>query len=173
MYGELFQTVLKSFIAVLLLFALIWLAGKKRVSDLSLFQFAAAVAVACLAALFATGAGYLQGITAILIFALVVFLIAFIPARIKENQESAAKSPKYNPKDPSFSPIRQITREPRRGLALNIIIDGKFIQEHLSIAHKDINWILDELKTRNVDINDVLLAYFDCDDAFFLHSRSR
>ncbi|MEI6102137.1 MAG: YetF domain-containing protein, partial [Eubacteriales bacterium] len=56
------------------------------------------------------------------------------------------------------------------GLSLNIIIQGRIIPEHLSIAEQDINWILDELKRQNIyDVHDVLLAYFDSSNQFFVH----
>ena len=61
-----------------------------------------------------------------------------------------------------------------KGLCLNIIIDGKIIQEHLSISDRDINWILDELKNQNIsDIRNVLLAYFDSNNQFIVHVDHR
>ncbi len=60
---------------------------------------------------------------------------------------------------------------PYWGLSLNMIIDGKIVQEHLSIAERDINWILDELKSRDIyDVHQVLLAYFDAAGQFFVHT---
>jgi uncharacterized membrane protein YcaP (DUF421 family) len=57
-----------------------------------------------------------------------------------------------------------------KGLCLNVIIDGQIIEEHLEMANHDINWILDELKKKNVpDIRKVLLAYFDSCDQFIVH----
>ena len=59
-----------------------------------------------------------------------------------------------------------------KGLCLVIIIDGKIIQEHLSMSGKGIHWILDELKKQNIpDIQTVLLAYFDSDDQFIVHKN--
>lgn len=173
MQSEFFQTVLKSLIAVSVLFTLTWLAGKRKLSDLSLFQLSSLVAAAAAAALFALGVGYLRGITAILIIALVVFLADLIPARIRQNKSDSAglrpagRRPQES-KEPAMA-ARPFAPRPRRGLALNIIIDGKIIQEHLSISHKDINWILNELKNRNIHSHEVLLAYFDCDDEFFVY----
>lgn len=176
MPNEFFQTVLKSLIAALVLLGLTWLAGKKKSSDLSLFQFASLVAVASAAALFALGAGYLEGITAILIIALVVFLAAIIPERIKQNKTATGFRPAgrlKKSKGPQVPPVRPFAPRPRGGLALNIIIDGKIIQTHLSIAEKDINWILDELRSQNLSVKDVMLAYFDADDQFFVHTFNR
>jgi uncharacterized membrane protein YcaP (DUF421 family) len=63
---------------------------------------------------------------------------------------------------------------PYWGLSLNMIIEGKIIQEHLSIADRDINWILDELKRQNInDVHQVLLAYFDAANQFFVHTYQK
>lgn len=59
-----------------------------------------------------------------------------------------------------------------KGLCLIIIIDGKIIEEHLSMSGKGIHWIKDELKKQNIpDIQTVLLAYFDSDDQFIVHKN--
>lgn len=51
---------------------------------------------------------------------------------------------------------------PYKGICINLIIDGKILDDHLKIVNKDINWINMELKNKGVkNINDILLAYLD------------
>lgn len=48
------------------------------------------------------------------------------------------------------------------GLCVNIIIDGKVVDDHLSILGKDKNWLENELYKKGIrNSSDVLLAYID------------
>ena len=51
---------------------------------------------------------------------------------------------------------------PYKGLCTNLIIDGDVLFEHLRALKKDSTWLINELKSQNIeDPSNVLLAYLD------------
>lgn len=49
-----------------------------------------------------------------------------------------------------------------KGLRINLVIDGKIIIDHLKYLNLSKQWLINELKQKNInDINEVLLAYLD------------
>jgi uncharacterized membrane protein YcaP (DUF421 family) len=52
-----------------------------------------------------------------------------------------------------------------KGLCVNLIIDGKILDDHLGIINKDIKWLNTELQRQGIkSSSDVLLAYLDSSD---------
>lgn len=61
------------------------------------------------------------------------------------------------PKDMKINPEKN-------GLVANIIIDKKIMQENLKQMNKDDKWLLKELKTKKVKLEDILLCTMDIND---------
>lgn len=60
-----------------------------------------------------------------------------------------------------------------RGLSANLIIDGRILHEHLRLLGRDENWLLNELKTRNVpSLQDVMLASIDTDGNLYIDLKA-
>ena len=54
---------------------------------------------------------------------------------------------------------------PYKGLCVNLIVDGKILDNHLKIINKDINWLNTELRKQGIKSpSEVLLAYLDSSD---------
>ncbi len=52
-----------------------------------------------------------------------------------------------------------------KGLCINLIVDGKILEDHLKTIGKDINWLNTELHSQGIKSSaDVLLAYMDSSD---------
>jgi uncharacterized membrane protein YcaP (DUF421 family) len=223
MLNEIWQTVLQSLFAVVVLFGLTRLMGKKQVSQLTTFDYVVGITIGSIAKAIAVEGQYTKGITSLILFALFPIILSLISLKSRKAQKildgipailiQNGKIVKENLKKSKFT-INQLLKECRikdvfditeiefailetngqisiqkksqnqpltpkdmklptdyKGLCLNIIIDGKIIQEHLSMAERDINWILDELKKQNItDIRNVLLAYFDSNNQFIVHT---
>jgi len=59
------------------------------------------------------------------------------------------------------------------GLCVNVIIDGKIIQEHLRTANIDENWLRGELRNQNYeDCSNILLAYLDSKGTLVVHLKN-
>lgn len=53
------------------------------------------------------------------------------------------------------------------GLCLNVIVDGKIIYDNLKLSGKNVDWIINELKKKEIsDIKKVILAFFDSNGQF-------
>ena len=61
----------------------------------------------------------------------------------------------------------------RTGVSINLIMDGRIIDQNLKKAGKDINWLKKELKRQNIgQISDVFLAVVDEADSFTAFRKS-
>jgi uncharacterized membrane protein YcaP (DUF421 family) len=61
---------------------------------------------------------------------------------------------------------------PYKGLCINLIIDGKILYDHLSVAKKNQVWLINELKNQSINSpDDVLLAYLDTADILKCHLK--
>lgn len=55
-------------------------------------------------------------------------------------------------------------------LCVNVIIDGKILEDHLRILNKDINWLNTELKKQGVNnYTEILVAYIDSQNILISH----
>jgi uncharacterized membrane protein YcaP (DUF421 family) len=62
---------------------------------------------------------------------------------------------------------------PYKGLCINLIIDGKILYDHLSVAKKNQVWLITELKNQSINSpDDVLLAYLDTADILKCHLKN-
>lgn len=68
------------------------------------------------------------------------------------------------PKDMKINPEKN-------GLVANIIIDKKIMQENLKQMNKDDKWLLKELKTKKVKLEDILLCTMDINDKLTIYKQ--
>lgn len=68
------------------------------------------------------------------------------------------------PKDMKLNPERN-------GLVANVIIDKKIMQENLKQMNKDDKWLLKELKTKKVKLEDILLCTMDINDKLTIYKQ--
>lgn len=60
------------------------------------------------------------------------------------------------------------------GLPLTLIMDGVLNESNLRQANKDLNWLTNELKKRNINgVNDVFLASLDTSDTLFIQVKKQ
>lgn len=60
-----------------------------------------------------------------------------------------------------------------KGLCVNLIIDGKILEENLKIIGKNAKWLKYELHKKGIkNIPDILLAYIDSSDMIKIHLKS-
>lgn len=60
------------------------------------------------------------------------------------------------------------------GLPLTLIMDGVLNENNLRQANKDLNWLTNELKKRNINgVNDVFLASLDTSDTLFIQVKKQ
>lgn len=80
-------------------------------------------------------------------------------------------------KKPEFSNVTlqdlNITGK-HRGLMNELIIDGRIIESHLSVAGRDKKWLLEELEKRNVkSLQDVVLAVLQSNGNFYMVLKNK
>lgn len=68
------------------------------------------------------------------------------------------------PKDMKLNPGKN-------GLVANVIIDKKIMQENLKQMNKDDKWLLKELKTKKVKLEDILLCTMDINDKLTIYKQ--
>ena len=59
----------------------------------------------------------------------------------------------------------------KNGLVANVIIDKKIMQENLKQMNKDDKWLLKELKTKKVKLEDILLCTMDINDKLTIYKQ--
>ena len=60
-----------------------------------------------------------------------------------------------------------------KGLCINVIIDGKILDDHLQMIGKDRKWIQEELRKQNVlDFKEVLLGYIDSNNQLIVQKKN-
>ncbi len=60
----------------------------------------------------------------------------------------------------------------KKGLCSNVIIDGKIMHNNLSNINKKEEWLLQELKVKGKNIEDILLATVDVNDKVLFYERN-
>jgi len=63
-------------------------------------------------------------------------------------------------------------KKKKTGLCANLIVDGQIIDNSLKIMHKDIDWLMHELKVKGFKLDDVLLATLDLDENFLVYGKN-
>lgn len=64
-------------------------------------------------------------------------------------------------------------KKQQSSLCANIIIDGKIMHQNLKNMNKDENWLNQELKIKNKDINNILLATLDNNEKINIYEKSK
>jgi uncharacterized membrane protein YcaP (DUF421 family) len=60
-----------------------------------------------------------------------------------------------------------------KGLMTELVIDGRIISQHLEIVNKDTQWLLDQLKSRNINnINNVVFAGLQTDGQLYVSQKN-
>lgn len=60
----------------------------------------------------------------------------------------------------------------KKGLCANVIIDGNIMRENLKNIGKSEEWLLDELKSKDIDYFNVLLGIVTFDDEFIVYKKN-
>jgi uncharacterized membrane protein YcaP (DUF421 family) len=82
---------------------------------------------------------------------------------------SVLKKSQYNPITPKDMNIPTNYK----GIMTELIIDGRIISQHLEIVNKDEKWLLDQLKSRNIDnINNVVFAGLQTDGQLYISLKT-
>lgn len=82
---------------------------------------------------------------------------------------SVLKKSQYNPVTPKDMNIPTNYK----GIMTELIIDGRIISQHLKIANKDEKWLLDQLKSKNIDnINNVVFAGLQTDGQLYISLKT-
>lgn len=76
--------------------------------------------------------------------------------------------PNYQP--PTNKSLK--VKEKRKGLCINIIIDGQIINKALKECHKKEEWLIHKLKEKGFKINEVLLATIDLDNNLKVYGKN-
>lgn len=70
--------------------------------------------------------------------------------------------------------IEELAIKPKRtGICANVIIDGKIMKQNLKNSNKKESWLLSELKKKNLDCTEVLLATLDIDDKLNFYLKNK
>lgn len=62
--------------------------------------------------------------------------------------------------------------KPKNGMMIDLILDGKILSSHLSLIQKDENWLMEQLKIKNIaNINDVIYAGIQADEKIYIVTK--
>ncbi|MFA6942180.1 MAG: DUF421 domain-containing protein [Clostridiaceae bacterium] len=63
-------------------------------------------------------------------------------------------------------------KKPKTGMMIDLILDGKILSSHLVLIKKDENWLIAQLKIKNVsNINDVIYAGIQADEKIYIVTK--
>ena len=139
-WSEVLDVVLRSFISLITLFLVTKALGKKQVSQLSLFDYVIGISIGNFAAeaTINTESQYMNGITSVVVFGLVAYLISY----------GTMKSMKM--------------RRFFMGVPTILIQDGKLIKKNLKKVKFDLNDLLEECRSNNYfDISQIKYAIME------------
>lgn len=60
----------------------------------------------------------------------------------------------------------------KKGLCVNLIIDGQIIEGALKDVHKDEKWLIQKLKVKKIKLKDVILATLDLENNFKVYGKN-
>lgn len=63
-------------------------------------------------------------------------------------------------------------KQTRKGLCINLIIDGQIIEGALKDVHKKEDWLMHELKVKGFKLEDVILATLDLEENFKVYGKN-
>jgi len=57
-------------------------------------------------------------------------------------------------------------------LPLSLIVDGRVVKHNIELINKDINWLIEVLRSNNIEsIKDVLICVLDENDKIFIQQK--
>jgi uncharacterized membrane protein YcaP (DUF421 family) len=151
MLNDIFTTILKSLVSVVILFALTRMMGKKQVSQLTFFDYVVGISIGSIAAAFAVdpSINYAEGITGLLIYALFPIILAFIS--LKSYQ------------------VRKLLD----GKPTILIYNGRVVEANLRKTKLTVNDLLEECRLKNVfNIADVAFAVLETSGKLSIELKS-
>jgi len=64
--------------------------------------------------------------------------------------------------------------KPRTGMMVDLILDGNILSSHLQQIQKDENWVIAQLKARNINnLNDVVFAGIQADEQIYIVTKDK
>ena len=78
--------------------------------------------------------------------------------------------PKAEYKSPTVGDLK--LKLQKQGLSVNVIIDGKIMEENLNNINKSKEWLLKELKVKGYAIQNILLATINVNDKLIIYERN-
>lgn len=82
---------------------------------------------------------------------------------------SVLKKSEYNPLTAKDMNIKK----PKNGLMVDLILNGHILHEHLQLIGKTEDWVLNELRTRNIDnIKDVVFVGIQADEQIYIVTKN-
>lgn len=63
-------------------------------------------------------------------------------------------------------------KQNKKGLCINIIIDGQIIKKALKECHKEEKWLMHELKVKGFKLEEVMLATIDLQNNFIVYGKN-
>jgi uncharacterized membrane protein YcaP (DUF421 family) len=137
---DFFQTLLKSLVAIAVLFLLARVMGKKQISQLTFFDYVVGISIGSIASSFASepDVGYMHGLVSMAVFALFPIILSVM-------SQKSYKARKLLDGKPSI-----------------LIQNGKIIEENLKKAKLTINDLLEECRLKDAFIiQDIDYAIFE------------
>ncbi|MBR3898196.1 MAG: DUF421 domain-containing protein [Bacilli bacterium] len=98
------------------------------------------------------------------------FDISDIDFALMEANGKISFLPKPENQNPTNKDLKLIQN--RKGLCVNLIIDGQIIERALKDVHKDENWLLHEIKVKGYKLNEILLATIDLEENFKVYGKN-
>lgn len=63
-------------------------------------------------------------------------------------------------------------KKKKTGLCANLIVDGQIIDNSMEVMHKDVDWLMHELKVKGYKLEEVLLATLDLEDTLLVYGKN-
>jgi len=98
------------------------------------------------------------------------FDISDIDYALMEANGKISFLPKIENQNPTNSDLK--LKPNRKGLCINLIVDGQIIERALRDLNKDENWLMHELKVKGYKLEEVMLATIDLNETFKVYEKN-
>ena len=98
------------------------------------------------------------------------FDISDIDYALMEANGKISFLPKIESQNPTNKDLKLNTK--RKGLCINLIIDGQIIEEALRDINKDQKWLLKKVKEKNFNLEEVILATIDLQNNLKVYGKN-
>lgn len=98
------------------------------------------------------------------------FDISDIDYALMEANGKISFLPKIESQNPTNKDLKLNTK--RKGLCINLIIDGQIIEEALRDINKDQKWLLKKIKEKNFNLEEVILATIDLQNNLKVYGKN-